>query len=399
MTFWVAGAVAVTGIGSGIMGANAANSAANQQSKQAQNALNLQREMFYTQLGLQAPYRQAGLAAQQRYLTLLGLSPQQMGQYTPGYGGYGGYGGGGAYGPISVSGGSRPTSYAGIGGTLGSMASGLFGGHRQRTYGGTIDPMTGTVYTNIKNPSRDSQAEAALTNYLRTGERPDLPKGKRYRRLLNQIEQLRMQGYQYDPNAQANMDAAANYGLNVDPNAPDFGKYARDFGMADFEADPGYAFRLSEGLKAVDRSMAARGLGTSGAAIKGVMREGQGQASQEYTNAFNRYQINRSNQLNALMGLMGGGQTAATQQQQAAQNYGAMGGQAYNDLGAARASGYVGTANAWNQALGSTTNNLMDLYYLNQLGGTGSAGGTGGGAAAPAYSPYGPYATGYRFSR
>lgn len=367
MTYWVAGGMLVGNLAGGLMGSSAANRAANQQAKQAQNALNLQREMFYTQLGLQAPYRQAGLAAQQRYLTLLGLTPQQMGQYTPGYGGYG-YGGGsyGGYGPVTVSGGSRPESYAGIGGTLGSMASSLFGGHRSRTYGGTIDPITGMVYTNIKNPSRDSQAEAALTNYLRTGERPDLPHGKRYRRLLNQIEQMRMGGYQYNPNARANMDAAANYGLNVDPNAPDFGKYARDFGMADFEADPGYAFRLEEGLKAVDRSMAARGLGVSGAAIKGVMREGQGQASQEYTNAYNRYQINRSNQLNALMGLMGGGQTAAQQMTASAGNYGTTGAQGYNDLGTARASGYVGSANAWNQALGNTVNNLSDLYYINK---------------------------------
>lgn len=369
MTFWVAGATAVAGVAQGVMGANAANSAARAQRNQAQNALNLQREMFYTQLGLQAPYRQAGLAAQQRYLTLLGLTPQQMGQYTPGYGGYG-YGGGGGsyggYGPVTVNGGSRPESYAGIGGTLGSVASSLFGGHRSRTYGGTIDPITGMVYTNIKNPSRDSQAEAALTNYLRTGERPDLPHGKRYRRLLNQIEQMRMGGYQYDPNARANMDAAANYGLNVDSTDPDFGKYARDFGMADFEADPGYAFRLSEGLKAVDRSMAARGLGVSGAAIKGVMREGQGQASQEYANAYNRYQINRANQLNALSSLMGGGQTAAQQMQMAANNYGVGGAQSYNDIGTARASGYVGAANAWNQALGNTTNNLMDAYYINK---------------------------------
>jgi hypothetical protein len=46
-----------------------------------------------------------------------------------------------------------------------------------------------------------------------------------------------------------------------DPNAraapsADFGKYGRDFGTADFEADPGYAFRQSEGMKALERSAA-----------------------------------------------------------------------------------------------------------------------------------------------
>lgn len=373
MTYWVAGAALVGGVTQGVMGANAANSAARLQGKQAQNALNLQREMFYTQLGLQAPYRQAGLAAQQRYLTLLGINPAPISRYSPGYGyNYGGYGGGGGganggYGPITIKGGSRPVSYAGVGGTLGSIASSLFNGHRERYVGGTIDPMTGVVTTNIRDPRRDSQVEAALTNYLRTGERPDLPKGKRYRNLMNQIEQLRLGGYEYDPNARANMDAAANYGLNVDTSSPDFGRYARDFGMADFEADPGYAFRLEEGLKAVDRSMAARGLGVSGAAIKGVMREGQGQASQEYANAYNRYQINRANQLNALSSLMGGGQTAAQQMTASAGNFGVGGAQSYNDIGTARASGYVGSANAWGQAIGNTSNNLMDLYYMKKM--------------------------------
>jgi len=37
-------------------------------------------------------------------------------------------------------------------------------------------------------------------------------------------------------------------GLGEDRAAPDFGKYARDFGESDFKTDPGYGFRLSEGL-------------------------------------------------------------------------------------------------------------------------------------------------------
>ena len=31
--------------------------------------------------------------------------------------------------------------------------------------------------------------------------------------------------------------------------SPNYGKYARDFSMQDFQIDPGYAFRMSEGLK------------------------------------------------------------------------------------------------------------------------------------------------------
>ena len=64
----------------------------------------------------------------------------------------------------------------------------------------------------------------------------------------------------------------------------------QQFGMQQFQADPGYGFRMSEGMKALERSAAARGGLLSGATLKGIQRFGQDLASQEYTNAFNRYQ-------------------------------------------------------------------------------------------------------------
>jgi hypothetical protein len=141
------------------------------------------------------------------------------------------------------------------------------------------------------------------------------------------------------------------------------GKYARDFSMADFQQDPGYAFRLSEGMKALDRTAAARGGMLSGAALRGATRYGQDMASQEYTNAFNRYQTNRANQLNPLQSLMGAGQTAAGNVAGAGQNYATNAGQNYMNAGNARASGYVGSANAWSNAIG----NAYNQYNQNQL--------------------------------
>jgi hypothetical protein len=157
---------------------------------------------------------------------------------------------------------------------------------------------------------------------------------------------------QGNPVADVNAYMAANPRPAAAPSA-DFGKYGRDFGTADFEADPGYAFRQSEGMKALERSAAARGSLMSGSTLKGIQRFGQDLASQEYTNAFNRYQVNRSNQLNPLQSLMGAGQSATNVQTgvegQLGQN------QATNlyNAGAARASGYVGSANALAGALGS----------------------------------------------
>jgi hypothetical protein len=101
----------------------------------------------------------------------------------------------------------------------------------------------------------------------------------------------------------------------------------------------------------------------SGAALRGATRYGQEMGSQEYTNAFNRYQTNRANQLNPLQSLMGSGQTAAGQVANAGQNYANQAGQNYMNAGNARASGYVGSANAWSNALGGAAN----MYNQNQM--------------------------------
>ena len=54
------------------------------------------------------------------------------------------------------------------------------------------------------------------------------------------------------------------------------------------QMDPGYGFRLSEGLKAMERGAAARTGLISGAALKAGQRYGQNLASEEYGAAYNR---------------------------------------------------------------------------------------------------------------
>lgn len=93
--------------------------------------------------------------------------------------------------------------------------------------------------------------------------------------------------------------------------------------------DPGYGFRLSEGLKALERSAAARGGLLSGGTGKALTRYGQEMASQEYGNAYNRalteYNALRqreSEEYNRLAGLAGVGGTTAQQIGAAGQQYG-----------------------------------------------------------------------------
>jgi hypothetical protein len=150
-------------------------------------------------------------------------------------------------------------------------------------------------------------------------------------------------------------------GVNALPELVQASKYT-PFGDTQFQADPGYAFRLSEGQKALERSAAARGGLISGGALKAATRYGQEMGSQEYTNAFNRYQAERQARLGPLQSLTGMSQNTANTIGAAGQNmassvggYGMQGANAAAEgyLGAAnaRASGYMGTYNAINSGL------------------------------------------------
>jgi hypothetical protein len=189
----------------------------------------------------------------------------------------------------------------------------------------------------------------------------------------------------------------------------DPGSLLNNFTQADFEADPGYAFRFSEGQKALDKSMAARGLGISGANIKGAVKYGQDMGSQEYGNAFNRFQLNRANQgdvyntafnrdqiqrnalLNPLQSLMGAGQSATNQVNSASNSYTNNVNAASNNYGTnatnaltgganARASGYVGVSNALTNAVGQgiNYNNIgsQNALYASMFNNGGGGGGT-----------------------
>ena len=162
-------------------------------------------------------------------------------------------------------------------------------------------------------------------------------------------------------------------GLSQNKGAEGYGRYAKDFGMSDFTADPGYAFRLAEGQKTLERNAAARGGLISGGALKAATRYGQDMGSQEYQSAFNRYQTNRANQLQPLGSLLTSGQAAASNQSAAAGNYGTQAGGNITGAGAATAAGQVGSVNALTNALSSYLNyssgqNLADAIRKSTYG-------------------------------
>ena len=132
-------------------------------------------------------------------------------------------------------------------------------------------------------------------------------------------------------------------GLSGNAGAEGYGRYARDFGMNDFQADPGYAFRLAEGNKALERSAAARGMVLSGSMFKGLQRYGQDYAGTKLDASFNR-----------LSSLANAGQPGAGQIGAATANYGNNVGANTMNQGDANAMKYLVGGNA----LGTAVNGL-----------------------------------------
>lgn len=109
----------------------------------------------------------------------------------------------------------------------------------------------------------------------------------------------------------------------------------------DYKTSPGYQFRFGEGQRAIETGGASKGLLMSGGTLKDLARFGDGLASQDFGDSFNRQ-----------MAIAGGGQQAATNGAQMGQQSAAGIADLFTQQGNARASGYIGQANAIGQTIG-----------------------------------------------
>jgi hypothetical protein len=147
----------------------------------------------------------------------------------------------------------------------------------------------------------------------------------------------------------------------------------RSFSMADFQNDPSYQFNLQQGQQAIERSAAARGGLNSGGTMKSLAQYSQGLASQDYNNAFNRFQTDQSNRFNRLQSLATNGQAAQTGQNAlGAQTAAAVGNNMQNAANAS-AAGTVGSANAISNGINQGTNTWMGMQYMNRMNSPGSS--------------------------
>ncbi len=180
--------------------------------------------------------------------------------------------------------------------------------------------------------------------------------------------------------------------------------------MAGVVNTPGYQFNLSQGLQSTQNAAAARGLGVSGAALKGAASYATGLADSTYQNQFANQQTiftndlnlntgqqqNATNLYNRLSGTASLGENAA-----AATGYqGVSGannaGNYLNSAGQASAAGTLGTANAVTGSVNNAGNMYLQQQYLNALSSPGTTGGyTGLSSATQANLAAHPALTGY----
>ena len=139
----------------------------------------------------------------------------------------------------------------------------------------------------------------------------------------------------------------------------------KQFGQEDFQAgiDPSYNFRLQQGNLATTNLANRSGGLIGGNALQGLTDYGQGAASTEFQNAFNRFQGQRTNIYNTLAGIAGIGQNAQQQTTNLAKDVTGNIGQATIGIGNAMAGGQIGVANA----LSGGFQGAGDAYTLSNM--------------------------------
>lgn len=174
-------------------------------------------------------------------------------------------------------------------------------------------------------------------------------------------------------------NALAAFGGN--PNDPNFGMLTRQFTPGDLTKDPGYEFRLTQGLDAIKNQASALGGVNSGATLKALSDYAQGQASSEYNNAFNRWNTTLNNIFSRLSTVAGTGANSALQMAGIGSNVAANAGSLVSQAGQFAGAGQLGSANALAAGIQGAGPSLQQLFQ--------NMGGSSGTPPNPYYSDAG----------
>ena len=221
-----------------------------------------------------------------------------------------------------------------------------------------------------------SRAAAESADTLRQGTADATVEARREYDLTrgDQLDLLKQQRADQQPWLDAGKASLAQLASGTAPG----GSLVKPFSLADFAADPGYDFRVSEGEKAIQRAASGRGGLYSGATLKALARFNQDTASGEYGAAYTRYNNDQNNRFARLAQIAGFGKSATDQVGQDAQSaYGTIASAGQNTSGAvqrnitdaanARASGYVAGSNAITNGVGQALNFYQNQNLLSKL--------------------------------
>jgi len=316
------------GGGGGGDAGEAAQAAADAQVKAAEIAANTVMSMYNTTRADIAPWKDVGEASLKLYASLLGI---------PGYG-------------------PEPT-----------LKPGAVPTGQTPTYGPTpvLTPATPAVNNLFRDPITGQVYSGDPAEIFLAAQRAGKPLEGNY---------LAMEPVGGGPGTAATYGPAPITGYtpqyaSEDYITPDIGEYMSNY----LRSTPGYQFQMDEGVNALNRSAAAKGMLYSGAQQKALTTYGQGLADQTYNALLDR-----------IANLSTGGQNAAVQ-------LGGIGANAASTVantqlasGQAQAQGIYNTYNAQQSAYNTGTNNLMSMLGLGTgiLSGTGALGAIGSGISS-----------------
>lgn len=319
--------VAAAMIGSAVVGgaisAAGSKSAADTQANAANSATQSQRDMFNQTVGLESPFRNAGVGASDKLANLLGIAPSSVQQ-------------GAAVGAP----GGAPAAY---------------GGETADQIRARLQPQfmkSPNVITPVgADPEYQTQMPSDYSNVDQAG--------------LDAAVQAEMQRQQ-----QQSIPTASTGGLPSAPGAsaaggPGFGSLLKPFDMNDFQMDPGTQFRIKYGNQALQNSQAAQNGVMSGSALKDLIGFNQDYAGLGYQSAFDRYMANKSFTLGSLNDMANRGQAAAGNTVNSAGQFSSGISSTIQGAGNASAAGTVGMANALSGAATGSGNAYLLSNLLN----------------------------------
>lgn len=326
---WAAAGAAVAGLAGAAMSADASRDAARTQREGAAYAADVQREMFDVSRAQQQPFMESGYGANALLSRLMGITPQT------------------ATGARSGSG--IPEDIVGSQGGIPMMNRDLY----------ASDPAYRHAWDAVLASERQSPQwkNPNASTYYTAGNDAD------FARISDAITREMLSYREANPTASGTpeqMEASDQSGLQT-------GYLTQLFGPEQFAAglDPGYQWRQQQGAQNVMNTAAAGSGSLSGPALRALMQAGQGQASQEYDAAFNRFQTQQGNIFQRLTSMAGLGQNAAAGVgNQAVATGGNIGANITGGANAA-AAGQIGAANAWGGAL-SDLGSVGAWYAMNR---------------------------------